>query len=605
MTPRRSIWHIVVPAALAALVVALAVLQYRWLGQVSEAERRQLRESLDQRAEAFAGEFDREIGALYMHFAAVRGTTDAEFSASLQEASASWRKPPRSRLLQHVHWVSLDAPDDLFSLRDRIYQRGPWPLALEAVRNRLHVDRRSSSTDTTDRLTELVSLGGSPLVSDVPALLVWAPTEGITGDVPGAGPPLPPHVNLLVRGATAGRALILVLDRDFVVSTMMPELVDRHFPAAMKIEIVDAKGTTVFRRALAEGQHLSVEAADLTKAFFQPRLTTGSPDDLRLMTWTSERLPAPPRTGVAVRIERRDSTVVGGFRFTPEHWQLRAQHAAGSLDRAVEEARRRNLYLSFGVLALLAGAVALVASNARRAQRLAAQQMEFVATVSHELRTPLAVIRSAAENITAGIVQDPAHARRYGDLIEREGRRLSDMVEHVLVRAGIDGAAKPLPLADVDVTRVVDVARDAVLPMAAAAGCAVEVTLEPGLGPVRANEVGLRGALENLLTNAIKHAASGRWVGITARAVSTGERPVVEIAVTDRGRGIDAADRARLFEPFYRGRRAVQDQIQGSGLGLSVVKQSVERMGGTVHVESAPGGGARFVIALPSAVVEA
>jgi len=73
----------------------------------------------------------------------------------------------------------------------------------------------------------------------------------------------------------------------------------------------------------------------------------------------------------------------------------------------------------------------LVVVNARRAEQLAGKQMEFVATVSHELRTPLTVIRSAAQNLSAGVVADVAQTQRYGELIDAEGRRLTDMVEQV------------------------------------------------------------------------------------------------------------------------------------------------------------------------------
>src|SRR4029079_7870929 len=118
-------------------------------------------------------------------------------------------------------------------------------------------------------------------------------------------------------------------------------------------------------------------------------------------------------------------------------WRILLQHADGSLDAAVAHARLRNLYLSFGILATLMISVGLILFNARRSERLAAQQMDFVATVSHELRTPLAVIRSAAQNLAAGVVPDPAQARQYGDLIETEGRRLTDMVEQVLEYAGL------------------------------------------------------------------------------------------------------------------------------------------------------------------------
>ena len=85
-------------------------------------------------------------------------------------------------------------------------------------------------------------------------------------------------------------------------------------------------------------------------------------------------------------------------------WRLLVQHQSGSLEAAVARARRQNMAISFGVLLLLTLSIALLAATSRRAHRLARQQMEFVAGVSHELRTPVAVIRSAAENLSHGVV---------------------------------------------------------------------------------------------------------------------------------------------------------------------------------------------------------
>ena len=87
-------------------------------------------------------------------------------------------------------------------------------------------------------------------------------------------------------------------------------------------------------------------------------------------------------------------------------------------------------------------------------------------------------------------------------------------------------------------------------------------------------------------------------MGLAART-STSDGPVVEIVVSDRGPGIPREDCAHIFEPFYRGRLALERQVKGTGLGLSLVKRSVEEMGGTVAAEAAPGGGTRFVIRLP------
>ena len=106
--------------------------------------------------------------------------------------------------------------------------------------------------------------------------------------------------------------------------------------------------------------------------------------------------------------------------------------------------------------------------------------------------------------------------------------------------------------------------------------------------------------LQNLLSNAIKHGGGNRWVAVRARAVPTGDRAEVQISIEDKGAGIAASDLPHIFEPFYRGKAAKDDQIRGVGLGLHLVKRMVEAMGGSVTVSSRPGQGSLFTLHLPT-----
>ena len=241
----------------------------------------------------------------------------------------------------------------------------------------------------------------------------------------------------------------------------------------------------------------------------------------------------------------------------------------------------------------------IIVVNARRSEKLAAQQMGFVATVSHELRTPLAVIRSAAQNLSAGVVDDPVRAKRYGELIESEGRRLTDMVEEVLEFAGLTGQRRALFLRAVDVVAIVRDVVESSGALIAAAHAEADVTVDEDVPLVLGDEEALRRAVSNLLTNALKHGGEGRWVGLgVTRSMADGQEEV-HIAVSDRGRGIEAADLPHIFEPFYRGRHATSQQIQGNGLGLSLVSRIAESHGGRVTVASTPKQGATFTIQLP------
>jgi signal transduction histidine kinase len=308
-------------------------------------------------------------------------------------------------------------------------------------------------------------------------------------------------------------------------------------------------------------------------------------------------------SNVSIIVGGRDELKTTGPRGA---WQLVVQHTAGSLDASVNQARRRNLWLSFGILGVLAAGVALMVINAERSRKLAVQQMDFVATVSHELRTPLAVIRSAAQNLSAGVVSDPTQAKRYGDLIESEGRRLTDMVEQVLEYAGLSGNRKLARAQPIDVGALT---RDVVESSSAlfeGDGVDVQVQIADDLPPVLADEGAVRRALNNLLTNALKYGADGRWIGVTARraGIAGSGSDEVQLSVSDHGRGIEAADLPHIFEAFYRGRYALDRQIHGNGLGLSLVKRIAEAHGGKVTVSSVPGQGATFTLHFPAAAAD-
>src|SRR5580700_9816333 len=121
------------------------------------------------------------------------------------------------------------------------------------------------------------------------------------------------------------------------------------------------------------------------------------------------------------------------------------------------------------------------------------------------------------------------------------------------------------------------------------AGCAVETHIDPGLPLVMADPMALKQALQNLFNNAAKYGTGGaNWIGVSASQANGDEKGMVEIRVADHGPGIPADEQEHIFEPFFRGRRAVQDQIHGTGLGLNLTKRIVEAHGGTIRVKSAP-----------------
>jgi signal transduction histidine kinase len=281
-------------------------------------------------------------------------------------------------------------------------------------------------------------------------------------------------------------------------------------------------------------------------------------------------------------------------------WRLLVQHPAGSLEAAVNAARRRNLIISSSVLSVLGASVGLLVLSTRRAQELARQQMEFVAAVSHELRTPLAVIRSAGENLADGVVKSDAEIRKYGDLVRNEGRRLTDMVEQILEFAGIDAGQRVFILTPVPLAPMLHDTVQARRSLLESAGIRVDYDIADRLPPVLGDEAALRRVFDNLVGNAIKYGEPGGWLGLRARAIGR----EVHVTVADHGIGIAPSDQPRIFEPFYRAPDVIAARIQGTGLGLSLVQRIVRAHGGTVIVHSEPGSGSEFTVALPAASEE-
>lgn len=268
--------------------------------------------------------------------------------------------------------------------------------------------------------------------------------------------------------------------------------------------------------------------------------------------------------------------------------------AEGSLDAALGLARRGNAGMVFGLLGLLGVAALALAVYARRAQEMAHRQVEFTAAVSHELRTPIAAIRSLAENLADGLVHGPEQARLYGEELGRQGARLTDMVEQVLALAAGHAARRPPDPTPVELEAVV---RDAVAGiLAAAPAVAVAVEAAPDVPPVIGDRQTIERAVANLVGNAVKHGGDG--VRVRVLGAADGREAAVE--VSDRGLGVPAGERARLFEPFFRGQVARSRQLPGSGLGLHLVRTIADAHGGRVEVAAAPGGGSTFTLVLPA-----
>jgi signal transduction histidine kinase len=575
-----------VTCALLVLLPALAVLQYRWVGQVSTAERERMQRNLRTAAGQFRENFDGEIVRAVLSLQVGPATAMEGASERYTDRYETWlNTSAHSQVVAAV--LLVDADDGRLRLRrwnpeTHAFEATDWPTELGDWRERFEQE-----------LSDFTA--GRPPSRRTPFRgedsIIVTPLRNLV--IPRSPAPVPQTVTP-VFGFT-----IIQLNMAYVREQMLPELAERHFlhteGDVYRVSVTDSDDATKVLYQSDPGAPVERARADATAgllgrvdpSFFfarPPRPGDGDRDQLR---------------GLRSRVDERSDGFRPGDEDSFGRWLLLVQHQSGSLEAAVAAARRRNLGISFGVLLLLTVSIGLLANASRRAQRLARQQMEFVAGVSHELRTPVAVIRSASENLAHGVIGGD-RVKSYGQLLETEAKRLGEMVERVLQYAGIESGLGYVTRVALPPSEIIEGAIDSSLPLLKTSDVHIHREIAADLPQVLGDAAALRSAVQNLIANAVKYGGRDRWVGIRAEHALDRRRSEVRITVSDHGAGIPASELPHIFDPFYRGADAVERQIHGNGLGLSLVKRIVTAHGGRVSVTTRAGAGSSFTIALPA-----
>jgi two-component system phosphate regulon sensor histidine kinase PhoR len=229
-------------------------------------------------------------------------------------------------------------------------------------------------------------------------------------------------------------------------------------------------------------------------------------------------------------------------------------------------------------------------------ERLERIRKDFVANVSHELRTPLTAIRGYAETLLTGALADTENNRRFVEIIQSHAIRLNNIAADLMVLSELESGRPAAAPEVVSVRAAVEMAIVTLESEAKVRGVKLFAP-NPGSYFVLGHKIRLEQALVNLLDNAVKFNRPDGEARIETDLTSEGR---VRIVVSDTGSGIPSDDLPRIFERFYRVDKARSRAVGGTGLGLSIVKHVVERMNGTIKVESQLGRGSAFTILLPA-----
>jgi two-component system, OmpR family, phosphate regulon sensor histidine kinase PhoR len=253
--------------------------------------------------------------------------------------------------------------------------------------------------------------------------------------------------------------------------------------------------------------------------------------------------------------------------------------------------------LTFELAGIPAGtessAAMLVIADVTERERRERAQREFVTNAAHELRTPLAVIAGAVEVLQSGAKEDEVERDRFLDHIERESARLGRLARALLVLARAQTRAERPRLEAVELQPLLE---DISVSLRLPEGVSIRVACPPGIAVLAQRDL-MEQVVANLAVNAVRYTEQGD-VMIAVRALPGAS---VAIEVSDRGPGIAAEQQERVWERFYRG----DDRDgEGFGLGLSIVRQAVHTLGGTVTIDSRLGRGATVRVVLPAAQLE-
>ncbi|HRH44589.1 MAG TPA: HAMP domain-containing sensor histidine kinase [Pyrinomonadaceae bacterium] len=576
-------------SSLLILLGVLAFFQYKWVGQISESEQERLQKRLDLDAQHFADDFNRILQNTYFSFQ----SNGENWANNFLDRYQLWQQnSPYPKLIKDFYVIQPNGEMSRFDTKTKQFT----PIAAS---DRFLVLQNNFEPVDEKNLTLTMP------VYDQPNRFT---ATRHPFDAMEAQSPIPPSI-LQMPNVLA--YLVIQLDEGVIKDRIINDLTAKYFPEGdYKLSVFSKRqNTAIFQTENLPNSDASVPIFELMPenlAFFVNKdlwttlNNSGEKKQIILNQRVENRISttAPIQNGqLKIQVFNGNNNQIFERKALNSNalWALNVRHNAGSLEQFVASSRRKNLLISFGILGLLGGSIGLIFLSARRAQMLAQRQLDFVSAVSHEFRTPIAVIYSAAENLADGVAREGTQVSRYGNLIKGEGKKLGAMVEQILEFAGARSGHKKYDFRQTDVKTVIEGALNDCQPLIAEKDFTVETEIYEDLPVIQADSNALSHAIQNLIINGIKYSNGSNWLKISAKNGGG----TIKIAVEDRGIGISKKDLKQIFSPFYRAKSVVDAQIHGNGLGLSLVKQTIDAHHGKIEVESELGKGSKFVIELP------
>lgn len=619
--------------ACCVLLAILGIQQFVWIGRVSDYQRQTAQLSVFLPTRASLEQIRNEIGLLLWIFKPHHDPESANRSRRYLERYLLWHAVSRhgsvvKRILFYDRSTSrIEDPTSLFGESDPV-ERANLDEDLALVRR--HIDEFGFKFGRKVATRWTVTWVFHP-----PTMTVYRPSVRREFD----------SRNNSYSPKLTGY-LILQLDEGFIRDHLIPEVLSLHFrelqERAQYSVTLALNGQTLYDYEASDPVRIEHREAPMDVDNYSFRLSlrqgtterAGRPDlsvDFPLRPFGNQSIAS--RHGVVQRVSLRtraeisrllnppplipaagiDSDVGSGNRVPNyrasidlprllvaadalQRLAVQVRREESSVDQVINLNHKRSVAITIAVVVLLVGAMAMVARSTSNATQLADLRIAAVAAQSHHLRNPLAGISILGDNIAQGMLGDNERLINYGRMICEYGRRVDQIVNRTVGVAAKDSPGETHRLAMLDVSKIASDALEDARPAIDSAGFEVESSFAEQLPLVRADGEGLRQCLVELLSNALKYGRPGRWIKLETCETGSGSDREVLIRVRDRGRGIPGDEAWKVFEPYYRVASVANSSISGSGLGLALVRNMVERMGAKLTLQSEERVGSVFAI---------
>jgi signal transduction histidine kinase len=545
------------------LLPVLAFLQYQWIGELSEREKENITLNLESSTTQYSFMFSREIVKLQENFIPDDSLfKNEDMKEFVKNKINIWRKQDLSGLLDSVYLINPDNNDECYHFKEN---------------NKLNIEFENIITNKifTSEVSDYIKNNNDEFPNQFFGKFDFL-------------------IIPVFKPEFQKSSIILRLNKHFIVENIIKPNFNLYFKGynylkpviaikTRKNELIYSNDTQFVKNNKSKWYDINMPIGMLPPAknrMFQHRNHKDSnrnfarPFIFRNRDRHYEQLPEI----------FQPSTLYLGFR-------------SGNLDSSIQSFRIRNLIVSFSILLLLTLIIIIIIRISIKEKKLGNQQLQFVSGITHELRTPITVIRTASQNLADGIVTDNTKSKFYGNLILKESDKLWEMIETTLMFSGIESNKKRIKFEKISLNNIIERAIANCTSSANEKNIEIILNINDDIPEIYGDEYSLITAFQNIILNAVKFNNMYGTLNISLLHKNNDKR--ILIIFEDNGLGISKKDLPHIFKPFYRGKEALESNIHGNGIGLSIVKNVLDMHNAKINAESNLNYGTKFTIYFP------